>query len=107
MFILVFTCLSVRTVHFELLPDMLSRNFILAFQRFCNMYRPTIPQYIYSDNAKSFSKGGVALENSLRSGEFKAELDKCNINPSGLVSEVVYQTLPPWVTPWWGFGVPG
>ena len=26
-------------------------------------------------------------------------------SPSGLVSEVVYQTLPPWVTPWWGVGV--
>ena len=25
-------------------------------------------------------------------------------SPSGLVSEVVYQTLPPWVTPWWGVG---
>ena len=77
MFVLVFTWLNVRAVHFELLPDMSSRNFILAFQRFCNMY--TIPQYIYSDNAKSFSKCGAVLENSLRSEEFKAEVDKCNI----------------------------
>ena len=77
MFVLVFTCLNVRAVHFELLPDMSSRNLILAFQRFCNMY--TIPQYIYSDNAKSFSRGGAVLENSLKSEEFKAELDKCNI----------------------------
>ena len=77
MFILVFTCLNIRAVHFELLPDMSSENFILAFQRFCNLY--TIPQYLYSDNAKSFLKGGSILENSLHSEEFRAELDKCNI----------------------------
>ena len=73
MFILVFTCLNIRAVHFELLPE----NFILAFQRFCNLY--TIPQYLYSDNAKSFLKGGSILENSLHSEEFRDELDKCNI----------------------------
>ena len=39
----------------------------------------TIPQYSYSDNAKSFLKGGSILENSLHSEEFRVELDKCNI----------------------------
>lgn len=77
MFILVFTCLNIRAVHFELLPNMSSKNFILAFQRFCNMY--SIPQYLYSDNAKSLLKGGSILENSLQSEEFQSELDKCNI----------------------------
>ena len=77
MFVLVFTCLNVRAVHFELLPDMSSRSFVLAFQRFCNLY--SIPEYLYSDNAKSFLKGGNILENSLHSEEFQAELDKCNI----------------------------
>ena len=77
MFILVFTCLNIRAVHFELLPDMSSKNFLLAFQRFCNIY--TIPQYIYSDNAKQFLKGGCILEKSLQSEEFKAEMKRCNI----------------------------
>ncbi|XP_068229586.1 uncharacterized protein [Palaemon carinicauda] len=77
MFILVFTCLNVRAVHFELLPDMSTKNFVLAFQRFSNMY--TIPQYLYSDNAKSFLKGGSILERSLESQEFQSELSKCNI----------------------------
>ena len=62
MYILVFTCLNVRAVHFELLPNMSSRSFELAFQRFCNLY--SITQYLYSDNAKSFLKGGSILENS-------------------------------------------
>ena len=77
MFILIFACLNIRAVHFELLPDMSSENFILAFQRVCNLY--TIPQYLYSDNAKSSLKGGSILENSLHSEEFQAELDKCKI----------------------------
>ena len=38
MFILVFTCLNIRAAHFELLRDISSENFILAFQRFCNLY---------------------------------------------------------------------
>ena len=77
MFVLVFTCLNIRAVHFELLPDMSTRSFVLAFQRFCNLY--SVPLYLYSDNAKSFLKGGSILENSLHSDEFQAELDKCNI----------------------------
>ena len=77
MFILIFTCLNIRAVHFELLPDMSAKNFLLAFQRFCNTY--TIPQYLYSDNARQFLKGGCVLENSLQSEEFQSELNKCNI----------------------------
>ena len=38
MFVLIFSCLNIRAVYFELLPDMSTRNFVLAFQRFCNMY---------------------------------------------------------------------
>ena len=77
MFILVFTCLNIRAVHFELLPDMSTKNFILAFQRFSNIY--SIPHYLYSDNAKQFLKGGSILEQSLQSEEFRSELEKCNI----------------------------
>ena len=36
MFVLILTCLNVRAVHFELLAHMSTRNFVLAFQRFCN-----------------------------------------------------------------------
>lgn len=76
-FTLVLTCLNIRTVHFELLPDMSTDSFILAFQRFCNMN--CIPQYLYSANAKIFLKGGSILGNSLRSEELQSELEKCSI----------------------------
>ena len=77
MFVLIFICLNVRAVHFELLPDMSTRNFVLAFLRFCNMY--SIPQYLYSDNAKTFIKGGNILETSLQYKEFQDEMEKCGI----------------------------
>ena len=76
-YILIFTCLNIRAVHFELVTDMSTKNFLLAFQRFCNTY--SIPQYLYSDNAKSFLKGAMILENALKSNEVKEELEKCNI----------------------------
>ena len=44
---------------------MSTQNFVLAFQRYCNMY--TLPQILYSDNAKTFIKGVSVLENSLYS----------------------------------------
>ena len=36
-------------------------------------------QQFYGDNARSFLKGVSVLENSLKSEEFQAELDKFNI----------------------------
>jgi hypothetical protein len=77
MYILVFTCLHVRAVHLEILPDMSTEHFLLAFRRFCNMY--IVPDFLYSDNAKSFIKGGNMLKNCLKSDEFQQELTNHNI----------------------------
>ena len=77
MFVLIFTCLNIRAVHFELLRDMSTRNFVLAFQRFYNMY--SLPQILYSDNAKTFIKGGSILENSLQAKEFQDKLERLDI----------------------------
>ena len=76
-YILIFTCLNIRAVHFELVTDMSTKNFLLAFQRFCNTH--SIPEYLYSDNAKSFLKGGIMLDNALSSKDFLEEMEKCNI----------------------------
>jgi hypothetical protein len=77
MYILIFTCLNVRAVHLELVPDMSTKKFVLALQRFCNLY--LIPTYIYSDNAKTFIKGGELLNKSLASEEFVENLRANNI----------------------------
>ena len=49
-YILIFTCLNVRAIHLELLPDMTAKNFLLAFERFCNIF--VTPSYVYSDTLK-------------------------------------------------------
>jgi len=66
MYILVFTCLNVRAIHLELLPDMSTHSFLLAFVRFCNRF--TNPSVIYSDNASSFLQAmGILSESSVDS----------------------------------------
>ena len=36
MYLLVFTCLNIRSIHVEVLPDLTCRSFLLAFTRFSN-----------------------------------------------------------------------
>ena len=77
MYILVFTCLNIRAVHLELLPSLNCNDFLLAFIRFCNLF--TIPDTVYSDNAKTFVQGMGILSNSSVNDEFEQHLIKNNI----------------------------
>ena len=56
MYILLFTCSNIRAVHIELVPDMSTLQFVIAFTCFTNVYG--IPSHLYSDNAESFIAGG-------------------------------------------------
>ena len=69
MYMLIFTCLNVRSCHVELIPEMSTEHFVLALVRFCNEYG--VPSHIYSDNAKSFISGVHVLEKVMASSEFK------------------------------------
>ena len=77
MYILLFTCLNVRAVHIELVPDMSTLQFVLAFTRFTNIYG--IPSHLYSDNAKSFVAGGEILQRALLSDEYKSKYEAFDI----------------------------
>ena len=77
MYILLFTCLNVHTVHIELVPDMSTHQFVPAFTRFTNVYG--IPSYLYIDNAKSFVSGAEILQKALVSDEYKAKFDVFDI----------------------------
>ena len=70
MYILVFTCLSARSVHIELLQDMSTYAFIQALIRFSNLFG--IPERLYSDNARSFyaALGSNIIEHHLNSSKF-------------------------------------
>ena len=72
MYILVFTCMNIRAVHLDLVPDMSTQSFLMSYQRFSNLYG--IPSFLYSDNAKSFTAAGKILETSLTSSLFKEHL---------------------------------
>jgi len=77
MYILLFTCMSVRAVHLELMPDMSTKSFLFAFIKFCNRY--TIPTKIYSDNASTFLQSIGILAESEIENEFTDFLVKNSI----------------------------
>ena len=77
MYMLIFTCLNVRSVHIELLPNMSCQQFLLAFTRFCNLY--TIPDTIYSDNASTFLQALGIISNSKLNSDLDAYLARINI----------------------------
>lgn len=58
-YIALFTCAVTRGVHLEMVSDMSTKTFLLAFRRFIS--RRGIPQVIYSDNALSFKKANRDL----------------------------------------------
>ena len=68
MYLLIFTCLNVRSVHIEIVPDMSTHSFVLAFLRFVNLYG--VPSYLYSDNARSFVAGCNVLQQALVCNEY-------------------------------------
>ena len=77
MYILIFTCLNIRSIHLELIPEMSTEHFVLALVRFINLYG--VPNNIYSDNAKSFVSGMDFLGTVFCSTLFKSKLGIYNI----------------------------
>ena len=77
MYILIFTCLQIRAVHIELVPDMDTKSLVLAIIRFTNLYG--IPSHIYSDNAKSFIAGVDIMKEVFKASDFQEKFSKHNI----------------------------
>ena len=89
-YILIFTCLSTRAVHMEVLNSMSTEAFVLAMIRFCNRFG--IPRIVYSDNAKSFISGGNILSEVFLSDMFKSKFEPYKIE----------FRLNPIYSPWYG-----
>ena len=77
MYLLIFTCLNVRAVHIELVPDMNTYTLVLAIIRFTDIYG--IPTHIYSDNAKSFIAGCDVMKEIFLASKFCEHYSKYNI----------------------------
>ena len=60
-YILLFTCLTTRAVHLEVVNSMSVLDFLNAFLRFTARYG--IPMEVYSDNAKTFTTAANLLRN--------------------------------------------
>src|SRR5215470_16204452 len=93
MYILIFTCLNVRAVHLELVPDMSAPSFVKAFKRF--VCHHGVPDFVYSDNARSFTQGMEAIQQCLVSEE-GAEFLRRN--------QIQHRRIPlysPWVGSMW------
>ena len=57
---LVLTCFHSRAVHLELVPDLTTESFLMAFRRFAG--RRGVPTILYSDNARTFTKANKELK---------------------------------------------
>ena len=90
MYILIYTCLNIRAVHLDLIPDMGTKSFVMSFQRFTHKFG--VCKYFYSDNARSFIQGGDVLAHSLASNEFQEFMQ---------VSGIKHRRIPLY-SPWFG-----
>ena len=77
----IFTCLSTRAVHIELVGNLSTNNFILALRRFIS--RRGHPKNIFSDNETNFTGAQRELAKSLKSldqNRMEVELTPQKIN---------------------------
>lgn len=58
--ICLFTCASVRAVHLEIVENMSTEEFLLAFRRFCAKYQT--PKLVISDNGRSFTRAAKEIQ---------------------------------------------
>ena len=58
-----FVCLVTRGVHLEMVTDLSSQQFLMAFERFCA--RKGQPSVMWSDQAKTFIRANKELQNLL------------------------------------------
>ena len=79
MYLLVMTCLNIRSVHIELVQDMGTCAFVQALIRFSNQHG--IPSKIFSDNARSFDTalGSNLIEYHVKSKEYIDKFQVFNI----------------------------
>lgn len=54
-YICLFTCTALQAIHLEIVEDQTASLFVRAFRQF--VCKRGIPEYIISDNAKTFKKG--------------------------------------------------
>ncbi|GFY76172.1 integrase catalytic domain-containing protein [Trichonephila inaurata madagascariensis] len=87
--IILFTCVVYRALHFELVNALSSDAFLLALRRF--IARRGRPRLIYCDNGTNFQGAFYDL----------AKLDRHKISRETPTQKIVWKCIPP-PTAWWG-----
>lgn len=82
-YIAIFICMATKAVHIELVSDLSTEAFILAFQRMCS--RRGTPQHVYSDCGTNFIGASRMLNNEYElfekelSADFFDEISKMKV----------------------------
>ncbi|GFW96299.1 integrase catalytic domain-containing protein [Trichonephila clavipes] len=92
-YIVLFTCRVTRALHLELVSDMTTNSFLLAFRRF--FARRGGCKVIYSDNAKTFLKSKKETENLF-------SILSQNMVPNFIGKERIIWKNTIERSPWWG-----
>ena len=71
-YICLFTCANTRAVHLEVVSDLSTDTFILAFRRFAS--RKSLPQIMMSDNASTYASAAEELSALLQAEELETTL---------------------------------
>ncbi|XP_014670618.1 PREDICTED: uncharacterized protein LOC106811492, partial [Priapulus caudatus] len=74
-YIVIFTCMTTRAVHLELVENMSAGEFLQAFERMTN--RRGKYGVLYSDNAKSFKRAANVLELLYKAKKDKQKIQDC------------------------------
>ncbi|XP_070573704.1 uncharacterized protein [Ptychodera flava] len=62
-YVCLFTCAVTRAIHLELVPDLTTKTFLLAFRRFAA--RRSLPSRMLSDNASTYISGAEEIRSLL------------------------------------------
>ncbi|XP_068749057.1 uncharacterized protein [Montipora capricornis] len=92
-YICLFTCSTTRNVNLEIVDDMTSAQFLLAFRHHCALYGT--PSLILCDNAKTFRKGNEDIQKLFQVIEDQTVQDH-------LVQKIVQMRHIPAKSPHWG-----
>lgn len=88
-----FTCLTIRAIHIEMVHNLTSDSFIMALRRMAS--RRSWPKYLYSDNATNFRGADVELQKSIQ------DLDIDILRREALNYGTIWKFIPP-ASPHWG-----
>ena len=73
-YICLFTCSNTRAIHLEVVTDLTTETFMLAFRRFVS--RKSLPHIMMSDNASTYLSAAEDLKGMLNSKELETSLGR-------------------------------